>query len=86
VLSIDKFHLSLQTLMLEYFSNTAILIHGGKMKYASLFSSHYLANIIAFECLFLTQSTTIMAGPKETVAKSKAWIPLWKPDASVLNL
>jgi len=34
-----------------------------KMKYASLISSHNLANIIAFKCLFLTPSTTIMAGP-----------------------
>jgi len=48
VLSIDKFHLSLQTLMLEYFSKTDILIHGKKIKYASLISSHNLANIIAF--------------------------------------
>jgi hypothetical protein len=63
VLCIDKFHLSLQTLKLEYFSKTAILIHGKKMKYASLISSHNLASIIAFKCLFLTQSTAIMAGP-----------------------
>jgi hypothetical protein len=49
--------------MIEYFSKTAILIHGKKMKFASLISSHNLANIIAFKCLFLTQSTTIMAGP-----------------------
>jgi hypothetical protein len=34
-----------------------------KAKYASLISSHNLANIVTFKCLFLTQSTTIMAGP-----------------------
>jgi hypothetical protein len=34
-----------------------------KMKYTSLISSHNLANIIAFKCLFLTEPTTIMAGP-----------------------
>jgi hypothetical protein len=63
--------------MLEYFSKTAILIQGKKMKYASLISSHNLANIVVFKCLFLTKSTTSMAGSisavttndKETVAK-----------------
>jgi len=48
--------------MSKYFSKTAILIQGKKMKCALLISSHNLANIIVFKCLFLTQSTTIMAG------------------------